>query len=239
MHSSGSKSPNGSSDPPASESVARSGVVHIIDDDASFRQTVARMMKTAGYQVVEYESAEHVFENLAQMERGCILLDVQMPGMMGPQLQELLVRSGCHLPVVFISGYNDLPTTVRTIKAGAEDFLLKPISRGILLEAVERALNKFDEDAAKNARRHDLQALIAKLTPREDQVFRLVIRGTMNKQIAYSLGTSERTIKAHRHNIMSKLDADTVADLVSMADRLGIPTGFDEDSSDVRPGRQT
>jgi FixJ family two-component response regulator len=194
--------------------------VHVIDDDPSFRTAVTRLLTIAGYRVVPYPSAEKALEALPASERGCILLDVQMPGLSGPQLQERLSATGCPLPIVFMTGHGDIPTSVRAIKAGAEDFLSKPVSKDTLLEAIERALKRYDGDHQRSAKQQEMTALASKLTPREHEVFHLVVRGKMNKQIAYQLGTSERTIKAHRHNIMTKLSVGSVAELVSFAERL-------------------
>jgi FixJ family two-component response regulator len=153
-------------------------------------------------------------------ERGCILLDVQMPGLSGLELQGRLAERGSALPVVFLTGHGDIPMSVRATKAGAEDFLSKPISHATLLEAVHRALLRSEAEGEQNDRLRALRTLATTLTPREREVFALVIRGKLNKQIAFELHTSERTIKAHRHNVMHKLQVRSVAELVSMADRL-------------------
>jgi FixJ family two-component response regulator len=196
--------------------------VHLVDDDESFRKAVGRLLEAEGYHVVHYPSAELALESLTGVVRGCILLDVQMPGLSGPQLQDRLKQAGCPLPIVFMTGHGDIPTSVRAIKAGAEDFLSKPVSRETLLEAMERALRRFDEQHAVILQQQSLRMRVAKLTPRETEVFALVVTGKMNKQIAYELGTSERTVKAHRHNIMSKLNAGSIAELVSIAERLNV-----------------
>jgi FixJ family two-component response regulator len=199
---------------------ASTPAVYVIDDDPSFRSAVTRLLTVAGYRVVPYPSAEKAIEALPVAERGCILLDVQMPGLSGPQLQERLAAAGCPLPIVFMTGHGDIPTSVRAIKAGAEDFLSKPVSKDMLLDAIERALRRYDGEHERGAKQQQMVALASKLTPREHEVFHLVVRGKMNKQIAYQLGTSERTIKAHRHNIMTKLGVGSVAELVSFAERL-------------------
>jgi FixJ family two-component response regulator len=201
--------------------------VHVVDDDGSFRNAVGRMLRAAGYEVALYPSADQLLERLPAPARGCILLDVRMPGVSGPQLQERLAGMGNTLPIVFMTGYGDLPTSVRAIKAGAEDFLAKPVSKETLFEAIERALRRYDDAHARHLRLQALQDLTATLTPRERQVFGLVVRGKLNKQIAHELGTSERTIKAHRHSIMHKLKMHSLAELVSMAERLGMLVGSD------------
>jgi len=197
-------------------------VIYIVDDDMSVRTAVGRVLKTAGYQVRLYESADQLLQNLPGSERGCILLDVRMPGLNGPQLQEVLAKMNFALPIIFLTGHGDLPTSVRTIKAGAEDFLAKPAPRKVLLEAIERALKRYDETHEHNVRLSIYREHFSALTPREREVFGLVVRGKLNKQIAHDLGTSERTIKAHRHSIMRKFKAGSLAELVSIAEHLGV-----------------
>jgi FixJ family two-component response regulator len=195
--------------------------IHIVDDDPSVRTALARTLKAAGYQVSIHESAHHLLQNLPAPGRGCILLDVQMPGLNGPQLQEALAKMNFELPIIFLTGHGDFPTSVRAIKAGAEDFLAKPAPRKVLLEAIERALNRYDDRHQHNVRMSMYRKHFYALTPRERQVFTLVVRGKLNKQIGYELGTSERTVKAHRHNIMQKFEVRSLAELVSIAEHLG------------------
>jgi RNA polymerase sigma factor (sigma-70 family) len=197
-------------------------VIHVVDDDASFRKAVARLLRTSGYQVVLYESALQLLVKPPGTEAGCILLDVRMPDLNGPELQSRLVEMGNTLPIVFLTGHGDIPTSVRAIKAGAEDFLSKPVSRKTLIEAIQRALTGYEETRERNLQLDTLRSLVASLTAREREVFVLVVRGRPNKQIAYELGTSERTIKAHRHAVMQKLKVQSVAEAVSMAERLGM-----------------
>jgi len=193
--------------------------IHIVDDEDSVRTAVGRVLRAAGYQVALYESASRLLENLPA-ERGCILLDVQMPGLNGPQLQDMLGKMDFALPIIFLTGHGDIPTSVRTIKAGAEDFLSKPAPKTVLLEAVERALKRYDDLYEQNVRLRSFRAHYSSLTPREREVFSLVVRGKLNKQVAFDLGTSERTIKAHRHSIMQKFEARSLAELVSIAEKL-------------------
>ena len=155
-------------------------------------------------------------------EPGCILLDVQIPGLSGPELQGRLNELGSTLPIVFLTGHADTPTTVRTIKAGAEDFLTKPVQSEQLLGAIERALARHATVRTERHRLDDMRALVAELTPRERQVFGLVVRGKLNKQIAHELGATERTIKAHRQQVMEKMKVQSLAELVTMAERLGL-----------------
>ena len=195
-------------------------VIHVVDDDISVRTAVGRVLRAAGYQVSLYESASQLLENLPAAERGCILLDVQMPGLSGPQLQEVLGKMGFALPIIFLTGHGDIPSSVRAIKAGAEDFLSKPAPKNVLLEAVERGLKRYDETHERDVRLGAFRESFSTLTPREREVFGLVVRGKLNKQIAHDLGTSERTIKAHRHSIMQKFKVKSLAELVSIAERL-------------------
>jgi RNA polymerase sigma factor (sigma-70 family) len=197
-------------------------VIHIVDDDESFRTAIARLLRVSGYQVALYDSARRLLEKPPGTAPGCILLDVRMPGLSGPELQARLVAAGNPLPIVFLTGHGDIPTSVRAIKAGAEDFLSKPVSKKTLIDAIQRALARYEETREQSLRLGALRALVASLTPRESQVFALVVRGKLNKQIAHELGTSERTVKAHRHAIMQKLKVQSVAEAVSIAERLGL-----------------
>jgi FixJ family two-component response regulator len=197
-------------------------IIHIVDDDLSARTAVGRVLRASGYQVSTYESANQLLENLPAAARGCILLDVQMPGVNGPQLQEILSKMGFGLPIIFLSGHGDIPISVRAIKAGAEDFLSKPAPKKLLLEAIERALKRYDETHERYVRMNAFRELFSTLTPREREVFSWVVRGKLNKQVAYDLGTSERTIKAHRHSIMQKFKVKSLAELVSIAEKLGL-----------------
>lgn len=199
------------------------GIVYVVDDDASFRTAIERRLKNAGYEVVAYPSAQRLLDNLPDESRpGCILLDVQIPGLSGPDLQARLSDLDSTLPIVFLTGHGDIPTTVQAIKAGAQDFLTKPVSSDQLLGAVERALANHQTVRDRRGRLDIQRALVSSLTPRERQVFELVVRGKINKQIAAQLGTTERTIKAHRHKVMEKMKVQTLAELVSTAERLGM-----------------
>ena len=195
--------------------------VHVVDDDASFRTAIERRLRLAGYQVATYPSAQQLLDRLPdENEAGCILLDVQIPGLSGPELQGRLNELGSTLPIVFLTGQADTPTTVRTIKAGAEDFLTKPVESEQLLGAIERALARHASARGERRKLEEMRALVAALTPRERQVFGLVARGKLNKQIAHELGTTERTIKAHRHQVMEKMKVQSLAELVTLAERL-------------------
>jgi FixJ family two-component response regulator len=199
------------------------GLVHVVDDDVSFRTAIERRLKLAGYDVVTYASAQDLLDAAPDNDRpGCILLDVRIPGLSGPELHSQLIASGSTLPIIFLTGHADTATTVRAIKAGAEDFLTKPVSSELLIDAIERALVR--QDAARNQRSklESFRAHLSTLTQRERQVFDLIVRGRINKQIAHELGTTERTVKAHRHQVMEKMQVHSLAELVSIAERLGI-----------------
>jgi RNA polymerase sigma factor (sigma-70 family) len=209
------------------------GHVHVVDDDASFRTAIERRLKKAGYEVSTYPSAQHLLDRLpSETEPGCILLDVKIPGVSGPELQSRLSELGSTLPIVFLTGYADIPTTVQTIKAGAEDFLTKPVSSDQLLHAIERAMAHHEATRGLKNKLDVVRAHIAALTPREREVFELVVRGETNKQVANVLGTTERTIKAHRHRVMEKMQVRSLAELVSLAERVGV-------LSDMSGKRQT
>jgi len=199
------------------------GFVHIVDDDASFRTAMERRLKHAGYEVETYASAGHLLDRLpCDSVLGCILLDVRIPGLTGPELQDRLRDLGSTLPIIFLTGYPDVRTTVRTIKAGAEDFLTKPVSSDQLLQAVERAIARHSSTFRQKVTLDVVRAHIATLTPREREVFDLVIRGNPNKKIARALGCTERTIKAHRHRVMEKMQVRSLPELVSLAERIGV-----------------
>jgi RNA polymerase sigma factor (sigma-70 family) len=203
---------------------ADAATIHVVDDDDAIRVAISRLLRASGYQIMVYASADDLLNNLPRTDRGCILLDVQMPGISGLQLQEALVKAGCDLPIIFLTGHGDIAMSVKGIKAGAEDFLTKPVDKSILLRAIEQALSHHDQRQERDVQLNAIRRLVATLTPREKEVFGLVVRGKLNKQIAHELGTSERTIKAHRHNIVAKLKVQSTAALVSIAERLGLLT---------------
>ena len=200
-----------------------SGFVHVVDDDASFRKAMVRRLKQAGYEVATSPSAMHLLVNLpAESIPSCILLDVQIPGLDGPGLQKRLNELGSTLPIVFITGNPDIPTTVRAIKAGADDFLTKPVASEDLFRAIEQALAHHRTLRDLTDKLDSVRARLGRLTPREREVFELVVRGDHNKQIARAIGCTERTVKAHRHNVMEKMQVKSLAELVSIAERIGI-----------------
>jgi FixJ family two-component response regulator len=202
--------------------MAGAPVIHVVDDDASFRTAISRLLKISGYEVADYESAPSFLRAIENARPGCILLDVRMPDLGGLQLQDKLAKLSHSWPIIFMTGHGDIPTTVRAIKAGAEDFLSKPISRETLLEAIERALARYTATQRSENQLNSLRSLISTLTPREAEVFALMVRGKLNKQIAHLLGTSVRTVKAHRHMVMQKLQVQSFAEAVSIAERVGL-----------------
>ena len=188
-------------------------------------------MKKAGFKVMTFPSAQHLLDHLpSENEVGCILLDVRIPGLSGPELQSRLRELNSILPIVFLTGYGDVPTAVHAIEAGAEDVLTKPVSTDLLLQAIARAFARHDAALNLKGRQDLVRAHMATLTPREREVFELVVRGKTNKESAYKLGTTVRTIKAHRHQVMEKMQVQSLAELVSLAERVGILA----DTSDKR-----
>jgi FixJ family two-component response regulator len=198
-------------------------VIHLVDDDVSFRRALSRLLHAFGFEVAAYGSARELLDHLPQpSEPSCILLDVQIPGLTGPELQDRLIGLGYELPVIFLTGHGDIPTSVQAIKAGAEDFLTKPVPSEVLYKAIVRALARHRLLLEQKQKLKSLQDLVCALTPREREVFELVVQGRLNKQIAFQLGATERTIKAHRHKIMEKVRVGSLAELVVIAERLGI-----------------
>jgi FixJ family two-component response regulator len=199
--------------------------IHVVDDDTMFRTSMARMLRASGYQTAIYESGDDFLTKLPVSESGCILLDLQMVGTDGFELQDRLTKAGNILPIIFLSAHGDIRAGVHAIKAGAEDFLPKPVSGEALLQCVEHALARNAEQRQRQERLNTMRNLVASLTPREGEVFGLVVRGKLNKQIAHELGTTVRTIKAHRQSAMDKLGVKSIIEAVSIAERLGILAG--------------
>jgi FixJ family two-component response regulator len=194
-------------------------VVHIVDDDEAYRAAVARLLEAKGYVTAQYSSAEQFLE--AEPDPyGCVLLDVRMPQMSGLQAQRNFAQHHIALPIIFVTGHGDIPTSVIAVKGGAEDFLTKPVSGSELFPAIERALQRCQASQGESARKLDWHMRFARLTPREVEVFELVVAGKLTKQIAAHLGATERTIKAHRHQIMEKMGARTLGELVGLAQRV-------------------
>jgi FixJ family two-component response regulator len=197
-----------------------SPVVHVIDDDESMREALCRLLGAAGFEARQYASAGEFILSWTGDTPGCLLLDIRMPGPSGMDLQHALSQRPDSLPVVFLTGFGDIPMSVLAIKRGAVDFLTKPIEREALLAAVNTAIERDLARREGDHRRHDHQHNFASLTPRERQVFEQVAEGRLNKQIAASLNTCERTVKTHRAHVMEKLHAHSVAELVHFAVQL-------------------
>jgi len=195
-------------------------IVYVVDDNDSFRRAVTRLLEVAGYEVRAYRSAGEFVLARREDQRGCVLLDVQMPGPSGLDLQEALSKEEEPLPIIFLTAHGDVPMTVRAMKAGAVDFLTKPIKREELLGAVRTALARDLHVQTSREQRNELRTRFKKLTPRERAVSELVVAGKLNKQIASDLGMAERTVKAHRAQVMTKMQASSLAELVRLADRM-------------------
>jgi two-component system, LuxR family, response regulator FixJ len=197
-------------------------IVHVVDDDPSFLAAVRRLLRAGGYEVRAFASATEFLRSPPADAPGCVIADLQMPGLSGLELQEALARADNPLPVVFLTGHGDIPSSVHAMRRGAEDFLTKPVKRQVLFDAVVRALARHAREREHRARQRDLRARFDALTPRECEVLTHVLMGQPNKQIAGDLGASERTIKAHRANIMAKLEVQSVAELVRLAQEAGV-----------------
>ena len=197
-------------------------IVHVVDDDQSVRSSLVRLLRIAGFEARAYRSAGEFLLGSRGEGPGCIVLDVNMPGPSGLELHEALMKQGDTTPVVFLSGHGDIPMTVRAMKSGAVDFLTKPVKSADLLGAVRTALARDAERRERGDRLRELRARRDSLTEREREVFARVAEGKLNKQIAADLGTSERTIKAHRARVMQKMEVRTVAELIRAADQLKV-----------------
>jgi FixJ family two-component response regulator len=199
----------------------------VVDDDAAMRASLARLLGGAGYAVALYATAEEFLEAAGPGLRGCILLDLRLPGVSGLELQDRLVERGCLAPVVFLTAHGDLTAGVRAMKRGALDFLQKPVRADELFTAVEAAVARDDEARREQQKLGELRAAAERLSEREREVWLRVARGQLNKQIAYDLGIVERTVKLHRSKAMAKLRARSTAELVRIAERLGLTGGSD------------
>ena len=197
--------------------------VFVVDDDPSVRKSLVRLLKSAGYRTESFASADE-FLDLRKRDPGpgCVLLDIQMPGLDGLQLQQKLQNSTRGIPVIFITGHGDIPSSVKAMKAGAVDFFPKPFNDEDLLKAVREAIRRDHQERTDRAERDAVERLFETLTPREREVMALVVRGMLNKQIASALGVSEKTIKIHRGRVMEKMNVKSVAHLVRAAEQIGI-----------------
>ena len=196
--------------------------VFLIDDDPSARRGLSRLIRVAGFNIQAFASAEEFLASPHHTGPGCIILDVKMPGLSGPDLQTEMNKAEYSMPIIFISGHGDVPTTAQAMKEGALDFLTKPIDREHLLKAIRIALDKDRASREAHAEVQQIRAKLDKLTPREFEVMRFVVAGLLNKQIAAQLGIAEDTVKIHRGRVMSKLDVVSVAELVRLTQKAGI-----------------
>jgi FixJ family two-component response regulator len=196
-------------------------VVHLIEDDESSRIASSRLLRSVGYTVRAYSTPAE-FLTQPPSEPGCLVLDLRLPGQSGLQLQERLMTTENPLPIVFVTGHGDVRKSVRAMKAGAIDFLTKPVDPETLLNAVARAVARDAQNRLERTRRNERRARYNLLTPREREVFAHLISGQLNKQVGFDLGITEQTIKIHRHSILEKMQANSIADLVRIADDLEI-----------------
>ena len=197
-------------------------VVFIIDDDASVRRGVEDLLRSVGLEVESFGSAQEFLARKRQDAPGCIVLDIRLPGASGLEFQRTLAESSIHLPVIFISGHGDIPMSVRAIKSGALEFLTKPLKEQELLDAVQAGIERDRVRREQAKLVHELRERFNSLTSREQEILSLVITGRPNKQIAYQLSLSEMTVKVHRSQVMHKMGARSLVDLVRMADKLGV-----------------
>lgn len=204
------------------------GIVHVVDDDASYLTAIQQLLEASGYRVATYVSAQQLLDRQPDDSKGCILLDVRMPGISGLELQSRLTERGSKLPIIFLTAYPDVSITVRAIKAGAEDFFIKPVGSEELLRAIARAITRHRNVRALDGELEALRSRLSTLTSRQRQVFEIIVQGKTSKTAARELGSTERTIKAHRSAIMDKLQVQSVVDLVRIAERLGVLGARDE-----------
>ena len=195
-------------------------IVYVVDDDASVRRSSERMLRVAGFKVQTFESARDFLSYQRPEGPGCLVLDVRLPGLSGLDLQRELSLAGKQIPIIFLTGHGDIPMSVRAMKAGAVEFLTKPVKQRSLLEAIQAAVERDRTTCQARAATDGLRARYEQLTPREREVMGLVVAGLLNKQVASELNTTERTIKFHRAHIMQKTGAQSLAELVRMAEKL-------------------
>ena len=195
-------------------------IVFIVDDDDSVRKALTRLINSVGLNVETFASADDFLKRESHDGPACLVLDIRMPGLSGLDLQDELVAAGRAFPIIFISGHGNIPISVRAMKAGAVDFIEKPFEDQALLDAINHSLKKDRQTKLEQAELREIQQLVDSLTPREREVFTLVVSGKLNKQIAFELGTTERTIKAHRARVMKKMQAKSLADLIRLAEKV-------------------
>jgi len=198
--------------------------VLIIDDDASVRKALTNLLRSVGWKVEAFGTAQEFLKMKRPDGPGCLVLDVRLPGSSGLDLQRQLAEAGIQLPVIFITGHGDIEMSVQAMKAGAVEFLTKPFREQVLLDAVQHAIERDRDAYAQRAALTELRGRYQSLSPREREIMVGVVRGLLNKQIAGELGTTEATVKVHRANVMHKMQADSLADLIRMAEKLGVST---------------
>jgi len=196
-------------------------IVFIVDDDGSVRKALSRLINSVGLNVETFASAHDFLKRELYNGPACLVLDIRMPGLSGLGLQEELAAVGLTIPIIFITGHGSIPMSVQAMKAGAVDFIEKPFEDQTLLEAINQSLRKDKKAKLEQAELREIQQRLDSLTPREREVFAYVVSGRLNKQIAFELGTTERTIKAHRARVMEKMQANSLADLIRLAEKVG------------------
>ena len=199
-------------------------LVCVVDDDASMRESLQNLLRSVGLRVEVFASAQEFLHSTRPDVPSCLVLDVRLPGLSGLELQQRLAEGDMAMPIIFITGHGDIPMTVQAMKAGAVEFLSKPFRDQALLDAIQQALARDRAAHEQRAQSEELRRRYHSLTPRERDVLALVVTGLLNKQIAGELGTSEASVKVHRQHVMAKMGAGSLAELVRMADRLGLPT---------------
>jgi FixJ family two-component response regulator len=206
------------------ETVKSARVVFLVDDDSSVRRALTRLIKSAGYDVQAFASARDFLESRRGTDErlASLILDVRMPGLSGLDLQHELQATNTSLPIIFVTGHGDIPMSVKAMKDGAVDFLPKPVKDTVLLNAIEQALARAELEQDKRQEVENLQKRLNTLTPREKEVMSFVVRGLLNKQIAFQLGTVEKTVKVHRARVMEKMKVQSLAELVRIAERVGV-----------------
>ena len=198
--------------------------VVVVDDDISVRESLELLIQSEGWQPALFDSAQEFLARLPTVEPSCLILDVNLPDLSGLDIQQRISDEKSSTPIIFITGYGDIPTSVRAMKAGAAEFLTKPLDDEVIIEAIRAAVRRSDANLKREGAQRQLQERFDSLTKREREVMNLVVKGLMNKQVAFELDISEITVKAHRGRAMEKMHAATFVDLVNMAARLGIGT---------------